>query len=274
MGISSVPLIQAIAGAWSLYICSMISSTMAFVENMQRNFTEGATLSLATLLMTAVLELTAIPTVRGLCKQAGGSRLYLKGLAMNVINLAYGAVAYSFLVPIVCSPIDWEYGERVRGVIMLLTTHAIIYWAAHKAMHTRALYWMHRFHHRFNKHVPPSSANAVSIFEFIVAYSAPFLAGALLFGCDRATLQVAVAIQYLLSALVHTPWMQHLSKQFLPWFIVSTHDHMEHHRLLNKHYASPTWNVDRILKWVLAESESHARCAKTPRAERVTPCRR
>jgi len=247
---------------------------MAFAESMQGDFFDGAVLSAATLVMTAALELTAIPTVRGLCRQAGGRQLYLKGLAMNVINLASASLTYTLLVPMICSPDDWEYGRRIRGVVLLLTTHAIVYWAVHKAMHTKALYWMHRFHHRFNKHVPPSAANAVSIYEFTAAYGGPFIVGGLLFGSDRVTLQIAITVNYLLSALVHTPWMQAWSKEAMPWFLVTAHDHMEHHRLLNKHYASPTWNVDRILAWLSAEPEVHTKRCATPRLRACTPCRR
>merc|ERR1712014_251175 len=124
------------------------------------------------------------------------------------------------------------------------------------------------------KYVPPSAANAVSIAEFNLAYSAPFIVGGVLFSPDRWTLQVAVTLNYIASALVHTPWLQRLSREVLPWFLVSTHDHMEHHRLLNSHYASPTWNVDRIIAWLFAEPKSHASLCKTPRAGLSTPCRR
>ena len=33
-------------------------------------------------------------------------------------------------------------------------------------MHTRRMYWAHRFHHRFNSVVVPVTANAVSIAEY------------------------------------------------------------------------------------------------------------
>merc|ERR1719335_651049 len=134
-------------------------------------------------------------------------------------------------------------------------------------MHTKQFYWMHRFHHRFNKYVPPSAANAVTIYEFTAAYSGPFVIGCLIFGSDRVALQVAIGLNYLLSALVHTPWMQSLSKAVFPWFLVSAHDHNEHHRLLNKHYASPTWNVDRILAWLFVEpaEQKTQRYSATPR---------
>ena len=36
-------------------------------------------------------------------------------------------------------------------------------------MHTRRMYWAHRFHHRFNSVVVPVTANAVSIAEYAIA---------------------------------------------------------------------------------------------------------
>ena len=38
-------------------------------------------------------------------------------------------------------------------------------------MHTRRMYWAHRFHHRFNSVVVPVTANAVSIAEYAIAVS-------------------------------------------------------------------------------------------------------
>merc|ERR1712232_311623 len=196
---------------------------------------------------------------------------------MNVINLATAALTYAVAAPFLCSPHDWGATTRVCGVTALLAIQAVLYWVAHQVMHTKGFYWMHRFHHRFNKYVPPSAANAVSIAEFNLAYSAPFIVGGVLFSPDRWTLQVAVTINYIASALVHTPWLQRLSKDVLPWFLVSTHDHMEHHRLLNSHYASPIINMDRLVEWLLAERVQPvaSRCCSTPRARmESSPCRK
>ena len=37
------------------------------------------------------------------------------------------------------------------------------YYCAHRWMHTRRMYWAHRFHHRFNSVVVPVTANAVTV---------------------------------------------------------------------------------------------------------------
>lgn len=248
---------------------------MALAVLNEADLLDGFLLSVGTLAMTVVLELTSISTVRGLCQQAGGTRLYAMGVAMNVINLATAALTYGVAVPLLCTPHQGGVIARVCSVLVLLATQAVVYWAVHRLMHTRHFYWMHRFHHRFNKHVPPSAANAVSLAEFNLAYSAPFILGGLVFPVERWVLKVAVAINYLASALVHTPWLQRLSQEMLPWFLVSTHDHMEHHRLLNSHYASPTINMDKLVEWFFAECARPAvtRCSSTPRARLVTsPC--
>ena len=63
----------------------------------------------------------------------------------------------------------------------MLIVHAVGYYITHRAMHTKALYWAHSFHHQFNAHVVPSAANAVSFTEYCLAYMIPFIVAALLF---------------------------------------------------------------------------------------------
>jgi sterol desaturase/sphingolipid hydroxylase (fatty acid hydroxylase superfamily) len=249
---------------------------MVFKMMNEADIFDGIQLSVTTLAMTIVLELTSIPTIRGLCKQQGGTRLYIMGLAMNVINLATSSLTYAIAVPILCTPEPRGPIASLFSIAALVTTQAVLYCAGHRLMHTKHFYWMHRFHHRFNKYVPPSAANAVSMVEFNLAYSSPFIVGGILFAPDRWVLKVAISINYVGSALVHTPWLQSLSRKLLPWFLVSTHDHMEHHRLLNSHYASPTINVDRLVEWLFAERRlppalaSRRGCgSKTPRTPRT-----
>eukprot|EP00928_Gymnodinium_smaydae_P013106 TRINITY_DN1477_c1_g5_i1.p1 TRINITY_DN1477_c1_g5~~TRINITY_DN1477_c1_g5_i1.p1 ORF type:complete len:253 (+),score=38.75 TRINITY_DN1477_c1_g5_i1:41-799(+) len=238
-------------------------------ERLRGDIWEGAVVSALVLSLTLVLELTSIGTVRALCRQQGGKALYLSGLVMNVVNQGISALSYGIFKPALCSPNDWDTISRVRGVVLFLSTHAVLYWGAHKAMHSRSLYWMHRFHHRFNKHVPPSAANAASVYEFVISYCGPYVICALLFGTDRVTVQVAIVLISLLSALEHTPWLQGISKAVMPWFLVSTHDHMEHHRLLTSNYASPTWNVDNIIAWMQGDRVIPTRrCSSTPRGAR------
>merc|ERR1712159_786763 len=65
--------------------------------------------------------------------------------------------------------------------------HAVGYYCAHRWMHTRRMYWDHRFHHRFNKYVVPVTANAVSLAEYAIAYMLPFIAGSILLRNGKRT---------------------------------------------------------------------------------------
>jgi len=119
-------------------------------------------------------------------------------------------------------------------------------------MHTKALYWAHRFHHRFNRRITPLAANAVTPVEFCLAYAIPFTGYArLLHFCgvpvDRWTIHAAVWVIGFANLLIHTPALEQVSER-LPAWLVGTHDHFAHHRALAKNYAAPTLNVDTIVR--------------------------
>ena len=66
----------------------------------------------------------------------------------------------------------------------------------------------HRFHHAFAKHVTPSSANAVSVVEYVYAYMLPFVVGCALCAPDERALLVAVAVVSVNNLLIHTPRLE------------------------------------------------------------------
>lgn len=103
---------------------------------------------------------------------------------MNFVSLATGTLAYAASTPYLCTSEPLGFAVRAWGVLGLLTVHAVLYWAAHKLMHTARSYWMHRFHHRFNKHVPSSAAHVVTTWEFLIAYTMPFVVGCLIIAAD------------------------------------------------------------------------------------------
>ena len=43
---------------------------------------------------------------------------------------------------------------------------------------------------------------------------------------------------------IHTPDSEAWSERNMPAWLVSTHDHLEHHRKSNIHYGAPTFNMD------------------------------
>lgn len=80
-----------------------------------------------------------------------------------------------------------------------------------------ALYWAHRFHHRFNSHVVPMSANAVSFVEYCFAYMLPFIVGCLLLKPDALALFAAASLISINNILIHTPSLEKISLLVVPW---------------------------------------------------------
>ena len=219
-------------------------------------------LSAGTHVLTLILELCCLDVVRGVLKEPGGKTLYRQALLLQFFNNStllpfsfwFGAV---FLcrqrTPLLVS---------VGSAIGLVSTQAVGYWYLHRKMHERRWWWMHRFHHRFKNFVPPSSANAVTPVEYLLAYAVPVVGGMAIFASDRLATFLAVAWMLIANLLVHTPPLERLAQQLLPWVFMTTHDHMEHHRKLTTAYASPTLSVDRISVALHSLCTKHVRSGK------------
>eukprot|EP00322_Chrysochromulina_rotalis_P004963 CAMPEP_0115850210 /NCGR_PEP_ID=MMETSP0287-20121206/11845_1 /TAXON_ID=412157 /ORGANISM="Chrysochromulina rotalis, Strain UIO044" /LENGTH=274 /DNA_ID=CAMNT_0003304197 /DNA_START=17 /DNA_END=841 /DNA_ORIENTATION=+ len=218
----------------------------------------GVVMTIATCVLTVVLELASLDAVRKICsdKKKQGATLYAQGVAMNVVNnCVLGPMAYELVATRWLSA-PFSTSGRVAMVCAILLGHAIGYYCAHRWMHTRAMYWAHRFHHRFNTVVVPVTANAVSLAEYSIAYMAPFVAGSAMLRPDHVSLFVAVGIISLNNLLIHTPRLADMSAQIIPWLFVSTADHLEHHKRLTTHWAAPTISIDRLLALVVGKPTS------------------
>ena len=90
------------------------------------------------------------------------------------------------------------------------------------------LYPMHRFHHKYNAIVLPSSASAVSACEFISAYTNPLLVAAWGSGTDKYLLMIATLIVSVFNLIIHTPALEKKFESY-PWMFVSPGDHLAHH---------------------------------------------
>lgn len=220
---------------------------------------DGAVMAVVTVLLTIFLELTALPNVAAIRAKPGGHALYLQALWANILNnLIIGPPTYLVAVELFCRAQPLSPIERCFSSLGLLLVHSIGYYTAHRAMHLKILYNAHKFHHRFNTHVAPSTANAVSLTEYCLAYMCPFIAGCSLLRPDGPALFVAVAVVSMNNLLIHTPALEAMSRRLPPIF-VSTADHLDHHRRLTTHYAAPTISIDRILKHFVGEpSNKHA----------------
>ena len=203
-------------------------------------------LSAGTHVLTLVLELCCLSTVKGVLRQPGGRQLYAQALALQFFNNSVLLpFSYWFGAAFLCRE-RTPLLTSISSAAGLVLTQAIGYWWLHRKMHERRWWWMHRFHHRFKAFVPPSSANAVTPCEYVLAYAVPVVGGMAIFASDRLATFLAVAWMLIANLLVHTPPLERLAQRLLPWVFMTTHDHMEHHRKLTCFYASPTVSVDRL----------------------------
>jgi len=124
---------------------------------------------------------------------------------------------------------------------------AILYYLVHMAFHeVKGLYWMHRYHHKFNTVVLPSSANAVSLAEYVFAYMLPLVIGATLTRADELAALSGAFVVAVTNLLIHTPWLE--GSQYPSWIFVTASDHLSHHRKTRGNYGAPVFHLDRIVE--------------------------
>jgi sterol desaturase/sphingolipid hydroxylase (fatty acid hydroxylase superfamily) len=185
--------------------------------------------------------------VQRLRKKEGGKELHAAGIRATILNhLILGPITYDLTVRYCCVTDSLSLWQQAIAAVKFLWIENYLYYCMHYLMHTRQLYWMHRFHHKFNVIVLPSSANAVSAPEFIFAYMAPFLVAAWGAGCDKASALTAVSIVALFNLIIHTPALEEKFARY-PWPFVSPGDHLAHHRQLTCHYSAPIFHFDRMI---------------------------
>jgi len=224
----------------------------------------GFQVALCTLTLTALLELFSTKTVASLLKTTPG--LYRACVRANLVNnLAIGPPTYALATEFFVYKSDPGYSysllRSALATVGLVVTHALGYHYAHSQMHRPQMYWAHKFHHAFAKHVTPSSANAVSVVEYAYAYMLPFVVGCAVCAPDERALLTAVAVISVNNLLIHTPALEETSKM-LPWWAVSTADHMTHHRVQVKHFSAPTISVDRILERTMSLTKGKSSVVK------------
>ena len=181
--------------------------------------TRGFQVALCTLTLTGFLELfCASNTVASLLKSKEGPSLYRACLRANLVNnLAIGPITYALATEFFVHKSNPEEGyslvRSLTSALGLVVTHALGYHYAHSQMHRPQMYWAHKFHHAFAKHVTPSSANAVSVVEYAYAYMLPFVVGCAVCAPDERALLTAVAVISVNNLLIHTPALEVLPQQ-------------------------------------------------------------
>jgi sterol desaturase/sphingolipid hydroxylase (fatty acid hydroxylase superfamily) len=204
----------------------------------------------------AILESYCIPEVKLLLQRKGGKRLYITSLLVNLQNVVFlGALTYYTAHDHICTDRQLSIPERISCILGIVAIQGVLYFWIHKSFHEiKSLWWMHRFHHKFNTVVLPSSANAVSVAEFVFAYMTPLLIGSAVTRSDIFSALFATSIIGIANLLIHFPFLDgqwpvsHESESSFPtWIFVSTRDHITHHRHNgNAHYAAPVFHFDRI----------------------------
>lgn len=223
-------------------------------DDVQREFLVGLEIAIVTVAATAVLELFSWETAKA--AYAKDKKLYLQGVAVNFVNhFVYGIPIYMISALFFIRKYDeaHNYGLVAAQVVAALLIHSIFYYHVHKTFHSCPGYYRyHKFHHRFNTHVTPISANAVGFVEYIFAYIIPFsVAGAVVRPYADGT-RISIYLVSTANIFIHTPVIEAWSERNIPSFWVGVHDHMEHHRKLNIHYAAPTVNLDWAVEKIRA----------------------
>ena len=186
--------------------------------------------------------------VRRFRKRDGGKELHAAGMRATIINhMVLGPIAYDLTVRHCCTRRGLTFSQQARCVVLFLLIESALFYVVHYLMHTRRLYWMHRFHHKFNSIVLPSSASAVSTAEFAIAYMAPFYVGAWGASCDKTSALVAASLVAAFNLIIHTPALDEKLTSSYPRMFVSPGDHLAHHRQLSCNYSAPIFHFDRII---------------------------
>lgn len=214
-------------------------------DKLKTGFVGAIHLASLTIILTILLELFSIETVHSLhINQRDGPRLYRTAWIINFFNhFCLGPPVY-VAATLLFTTSDENHGtvEALAREIAILAIHGICYHQVHKIMHLRpGWYKHHRFHHQFKEFIPPSSANAVSTVEYLLAYIMPFAIAAAIVRPTETELRVAVLLVSIPNLFIHTPA---LAQARIHPFFVSTAGHAKHHRELKVNYAAPIWNID------------------------------
>ena len=210
---------------------------------------DGIVIGLTFVIECFLLELLSINTVLALLRQKGGVTFYLQAVGYVLFNMVvFTPVVYAFFIAPYLSESPHSFTEQVSACFFGTVVQSIGYYLTHRLMHTPYLYWCHRFHHRFNTHICPVAANAVTPMEFGLAYALPFVAGTQLVATDRTTAHFFIWITGLTNLAIHTPALESLTVKWFPTWFVTTAFHFEHHRKLAMNYAAPTLNIDVVVR--------------------------
>ena len=199
----------------------------------------------AMLLETALLELACWREVKKFYTQ--NPELYHSALRTNIVShfSPLSIAMYTLIANYNVDKTPHGMFQRALKFVGMIWFQGLFYYYAHRAFHkVKGLYWIHSYHHKFKDTVLPSATNAVSIWEYTIAYLTPFYLATWMMKPDRATVLVAMQVVHLGALLAHFPPFLEVK---LPWFLLSASEHKRHHIKLNTEFGGPFFHVDRVM---------------------------
>jgi sterol desaturase/sphingolipid hydroxylase (fatty acid hydroxylase superfamily) len=200
-------------------------------------------LSIFTIFLGFFLDTTlAINSTLQLIKKS--PELYLQGIMANYLNLfllspIYYIGAYNLILD------NQDLDFHVLKYLSLILIHHICYHFIHQWMHEiYELKWIHTFHHTFTL-TTPTSGNAVTLYEFQLAYVLPFLIGGFITQPNLFEFDLSIGTISLFNLLIHTKELEFLE---YPDYFVSPKDHLMHHEIKSKTYSAPIFNIGYFFK--------------------------
>lgn len=171
---------------------------------------------------------------------------YIIGQEYIVTNLlVISPIAYTIVDQLL---LNHDNTFSILSFLSITVIENIGYYIIHREMHTNDnIRWIHTFHHKYDSLTIPSIANAVSYYEFLLAYIFPMVVGAVLIKPTESEFSSSIAVISLFNLLIHTYELNHV--KWFPGFVSPTH-HIQHHKERNIHYAAPLLNVDEYLYYV------------------------
>ena len=102
-------------------------------ESFVSSFSQGFLLMYSLVFLTAYLETTCPAQVAKLIGKKGGSKLYMKAIAMNIFNMmVLGTLTYVFVVECICQTQPLTILEQIRGISSVVVIENFLFFLVHK----------------------------------------------------------------------------------------------------------------------------------------------
>ena len=186
-------------------------------------------------------------------------KIYLEALKMNYIHeFVTGPILYGLSLVYISYQEQEKQLNYLYSTPCLLLTQNIGYAYIHNWMHKPKNYWIHKYHHTYNKNtfVRPIVAHAVSHSEFIIAYAGPIMFGVFIFKPEETALFITASSISILNLLIHTPqevfkisepFFQYIPNTVKDWFITNEKHFFHHEENPSSNYSAPLLDLDNIL---------------------------